>query len=728
MQAADPSVPLTRDLVLLGGGHTHALVLRMWGMRPLPGARLTLVSPSPVATYSGMLPGYIAGHYRREALEIDLFRLCRFAGARLVLGRAGAINLAARLVTVPGRTPIAYDALSVDTGISSALPDVPGFAQHAVPAKPLEGFAEAWEQFTTRPAAARARVVVIGGGVAGAEIAMAVRHRLGSAAEVAVIEAAPQAFPGVQPGTRTRLLRRFAELGVRLMAGRPVAEIAEGVVHLTDGTAIDADFIIGTAGARAPDWLGTTGLHLTDGFVTVDATLTSVSAPQVFAAGDVAHLSHALRPKAGVFAVRAAPVLFANLRAAMMGLPERRRFAPQQKYLKLISTGARHAIADRPPFSLGGGLMWRWKDRIDRRFMRLFGDLPLMEGPTLPAEAAAGVLAELQGAAILCAGCGAKVGPEELRAALAGLPAADRPDLICGAGDDAAVLAHGAGHQVITTDHLRAFTADPWAMARIAAVHALGDIWAMGARPQVALAQVILPRMSPALQARSLAEIMGAASAVMGAAGADIVGGHTSMGAELSIGFTVTGLSEAEPVGLGGARPGDALILTKCLGTGVILAAEMRGAAVPRVVAHAHEQMARGSATSAAILASHAHAMTDVTGFGLAGHLLSILQASGVGAEIDIAAVKLLPGAEELAAAGHGSSLLAQNRGAASRMKFEDTPRTALLFDPQTSGGLLAAVPPDRADALVGELLDAGEDAARIGRIVEGAPFLTVSG
>lgn len=189
-------------------------------------------------------------------------------------------------------------------------------------------------------------------------------------------------------------------------------------------------------------------------------------------------------------------------------------------------------------------------------------------------------LAEALGEKPLCGGCGAKLAPGALTTALAGLPEPARSDVLSGRGDDAAVLRWGDGVQVMTTDHLRAFTADARLMARIAAIHALGDVWAMGAAPQVALAQVVLPRMAAEMAADELAEVMDEAAAVFAMAGADVVGGHSSVGAELTIGFTVTGLAP-RAVGKGGALPGDALILTKALGTGTVMAAEMAMARLP---------------------------------------------------------------------------------------------------------------------------------------------------
>ena len=283
----------------------------------------------------------------------------------------------------------------------------------------------------------------------------------------------------------------------------------------------------------------------------------------------------------------------------------------------------------------------------------------------------------------------------------------------------------------MTTDHLRAFTHDPRLMTRLAAIHALGDIWAMGATPQVALSQVTLPPLGPDLQARMLAEILEEAAATFLAAGADVVGGHSTEGAELTIGFTVTGTAPRVTT-KGGAKPGDALILTKPLGSGTILAAEMalarpKGMMLGEIWAACIAQMDRSQGTATAILAPVAHAMTDVTGFGLAGHLLEMLEASNVAATVRLGDIPLMPGALELAEAGHGSSLQPANLAAVSwRMTAPQDPRVALMTDPQTCGGLLAAVPDGEAADLLAALRAVGHDAAIIGAVTAGAAHLTV--
>ena len=723
-------IPQIQDLVLIGGGHVHALVLRMWGMAPLPGTRLTLVSPDPVTPYTGMLPGFVAGHYRRAEMMIDLVRLARFAGARLILDRATGIDRDNRRINLSGRPDLPYDLASIDIGITSDVPDLAGAAEHAVAAKPLGDFAAAWQGFLDR-GLAYPRVAVLGAGLAGAELALACSHRLfqtGRRASVTLIDRTDTPFPGLSPPARHRLLAALAAQNVGLRLGAEPARIGPHAVTLTSGEEIGSDFTLTATGARPHPWLRETGLTDSLGYLTTDAQLRTAD-PLIFASGDCATLRDDPRPKAGVYAVRAAPVLSANLRATLCGQPLR-SFRPQKDYLKLVSLGGKSALAEKWRLTLSGPRLWRLKDRIDRAFMAKFAAFPAMSNPRPKGPYTLGLQGHLDQRA-LCGGCGAKIGSAVLGQALAGLPPLIRPEVRSGPGDDAAILATPAGVQVITTDHLRAFSFDARLMARIAALHALGDVWAMGAAPQVALAQITLPPLGAELQGRMLAEIMAEAGNVFSGVGADVVGGHTTEGAELTIGFTVTGTAP-RALAKGGARPGDALILTKPIGAGTILAAEMAMAEVPGLMLGEAWQscialMSKAQGSAATLLAPHAHAMTDVTGFGLAGHLLEMLDASATAANLRLADIPLMPGVLELAKSGHGSSLAPANAAATSwRMTAPDDPRMELLDDPQTAGGLLAAVPADMAKDLIAALHLKGHQAAIIGEVTKGTPHLTV--
>ena len=704
-------IPNTTDLLLIGGGHTHALVLRQWGMKSLPGVRLTLVNPGPTAPYSGMLPGLIAGHYQQDELEIDLVKLARFAGARLILDRVTGLDTGQKLAQLANRPPIAYDIASVDIGITTELKSLPGFDEFTAPAKPLDAYASAWEQFVqeaqagTKPPTA----AVIGGGVAGVELAMAMAHRLrkvcGDRADIAValIERGSEIVARAAKQRRRKLLAGLMGNGVKVMTDTSVIAATETGLDIADGTHLDAAFVTTAIGANPAPWLEETGLALKDGFIRVGPDLRATGHEDIFAVGDIAHMDESPRVKAGVFAVRQAPILHDNLIAAATG-GALKSYRPQKDYLKLVSLGEKSALAAKWGLTLQHKRLWNWKNHIDQTFMAQFRELPEMTAPETPAGPMAIGVAELLDGQPLCGGCGSKVAQDILNRALEPLNAN---------GDDAAVLRIGDTQQVITTDHFRAFTPDPYLLAQIIANHALGDVWAMGADPQAVLASIILPAMSGDLQERTLAEIIAGLKNILDTAGAELVGGHTSLGAEMTLGVTATGLMNGRTsIGLGGAKIGDSLILTKPIGTGTLLAAEMQGKANGRDAAAAYDLMLQSSALTSKHLREVAHAMTDVTGFGLAGHLIAMLDASSVQASLSLGAIPYCSGAIELAEAGIHSSIYPETSKHADRIEADNAvrsdPRFKLLFDPQTAGGLLAAVPGDSLSSTLDGLKRAG--------------------
>ena len=723
--------PFTRDLVLIGGGHAHALVLKQWGMNRLPGARVTLINPHPTAPYTGMLPGFVAGHYQRDELDIDLVRLCRSSGVRMTMACAVGLDLERSRVILDRQAPVGFDVLSVNVGITSDLPAMPGFQSNAVPAKPLGLFADEWDVFLkgVSEGSRRPDIAIIGAGVGGVELALAASHRLkaatGTRARIILIERSGAPLSELGRGSRRTLLNRAASAGIDFRCDSEVERIEPGQVVLSCGEVLDVGLVVGASGARPPDWFETTGLDLADGYIRVDETLRSTSHPMVHAAGDCAHMSRHPRSKAGVFAVRSAPVLHQNVRAALEGR-QPRPFRPQRNFLKLISTGGKHAVGEKWGIPASGNWVWTVKDRIDRKFMAKFEHLPVMGSQPLPERAATGLRDLIGDSERLCGGCGSKVGRSTLRSGLADVSAKSARHVAVGIGDDAAVLEWNQATQVISTDHLRAFVDDPWLLGRIAAIHALGDVWSMGAAPQAGLAYIVMPRMSDRLAADTQREIMAAAAQVFDEEDAAIVGGHTSMGSELMVGFTVTGIPRDRPITKAGAKPGDILLATRPIGTGTILAGEMAGKARGRDVQGALDAMSSSSGKAARILADYAAAMTDVTGFGLAGHLFEILEASGAAAAISLDRIRVLEGAIPLAEAGIRSTIWKSNAQLREFMTFPCSTVADLLFDPQTAGGLLASIPPDTVDEVCERLGAVGESPVLIGQVDSGAPWITV--
>ena len=791
-----PPVPVATDVVLVGGGHSHVAVLKRFGMRPAPGVRLTLVSRDLLTPYSGMLPGLVAGHYLPEQAHVDLRKLSRFANARVIHTPATGLDLERRQVLAAGRPPIGFDLLSLDVGSQPALRDVDGAKDHALGVKPVDAFRERWAE-AERDCVARGgrlRVSVIGGGAGGTELALSLRYRLRSLlersggpdrVEITLIAETGEVVESHAPAVRRRMARLLAERGVRLLPSHRAVAVRAGEVEAVTGdggrVVVACDLAIAATHAEAPGWLGGSGLDLDGaGFVRVRETLQSTGDPSVFAAGDVASFDTRRLPKSGVYAVRQGPVLAENLARLAAGRALR-PYRPQPLALALISTGDRNAVASWGRLAVEGRWVWRLKDRIDRRWMRKYQELPAMAGgaPSIRAavsaagttaraeEAAANagparddpaprpghargrprlrlrgtgvappafaapapVAAELASAAAMrCGGCGSKVASAVLHRVLDRLPPAPHPDVLVGfgGGEDAAVLRVPPGKLLVqSVDHFRTFLDDPWLFGRVAAHHCLSDLFAMGAEPRTAQAMVTLPFAPPDKVEQDLFDLLSGVGETLSEAGAALVGGHTAEGPECALGLTVNGLCDTALL-KAGAADGDRLFLTKPLGTGVVFAADMRAEAPGETVDAALASMLRSNAAAARVFrACGATACTDVTGFGLLGHLVELLRASGADAELDLAALPRLPGADALLARGIRSSLHDANAAFGAALDGLDLadPRAALLYDPQTSGGLLASVPDERADECASALAAAGcGAAARIGTVRKAAP------
>jgi selenide,water dikinase len=741
--------PVLRDIVLVGGGHSHVGVLRRFAMRPMPGVRLTVICRDTHTPYSGMLPGYIAGHYAYDDVHIDLRKLAGFAGARFYGDEAVGIDRAARKVLCRSRPPVPYDKLSINIGSAPMLFNVPGAAEFAVPVKPIHAFNDRWLALLDRVLKHEGAesIAVVGAGAGGVELTLAMQFRLknelralgreGDAPRFHLIDAGGEILPTHNAAVRRVFLEVLRARGVEIHLDSPVQRVEAGRLLLPEGRSIEADEVVWVTRAAGAEWLRGTGLALDDpGFIRVNDTLQTESDPDIFAAGDIANVFNHPREKAGVFAVRQGPPLAQNLRRAVEGRALE-PYYPQKKWLALISTGDKHAIASRGSLHAQGDWVWRWKDWIDRRFMQKFTDLPAMDESARASAPATSIKLEgeeaaqaISAIAMRCGGCGAKVGASVLSRALGGLNPIERDDVLIGlkSPDDAAVLRVPPGKALVhSVDFFRAFIDDPYVFGKVAANHALGDIFAMGAEAQSATAVVTVP---PGLEAKVedvLTQMMTGAIEVLNDAGCALVGGHTGEGAELALGFAVNGLIDeglAAVMKKGGLTAGDVLILTKPIGTGTLFAAHALLKARGRWIDAALESMIQSNRLGARSLIDHgATACTDLTGFGLLGHLVEMTRASGVDAEIDLAALPVLDGAEETVSAGILSSLQPANvrlrRALRNQAALVSHPRYALVFDPQTAGGLLAGVPADRADACLKSLQKLGyRHAAVIGRVL----------
>ena len=725
--------PVLKDLVLVGGGHAHVTVLKKFAMQPVPGVRVTLICRDLQAPYSGMLPGHIAGHYTFDEANIDLVPLCRFSGARFFHDEVIGLDTKNRRLICHNRPHLGYDVLSINVGSAPDVSSVPGAAANVTPVKPIDGFVDNWRSLCERMLRRRAgvRIGIVGAGAGGVELTLAVQYRLkqllagkwpdNASPEFHLFTDADEVLTTHNRFVRAKFRRVLTERKINVHTQHKVVEVRPGALRCANGASFELDEILWVTMACAQTWPAKAGLDVDEqGFIKVDNTLESVSHPDIFAAGDIAHVVDFPRPKSGVFAVRQGPPLSLNLRRKLLGRPLK-PFYPQREFLSLISTGDKYAIASRSWWALEGRWVWLWKDWIDRRFMRKFNRLPDMK-EEVRQDIPRGLidkdaLKELSAIAMRCGGCGAKVGATVLENALAGLEPVSRDDVLIGLHepDDAAVASVPAGKVMVhTVDSFRSFIDDPYIFGQVAANHALSDLYAMGAQPQTALAIVTVPYAHEKKVEELLSQMLQGALKVLNETGTALVGGHTSEGEELSLGFSVNGLIDRENIlHKGGLVPGDRLVLTKPIGTGTLFAADMQHKAKGPWIATALESMVQSNLEAARCLFEHgATACTDVTGFGLLGHLVEMIKPSRVDVEIDLGAIPFLAGAEETVAAGIFSSLQPQNLRLRRAIRDVESAskdlRYPLLFDPQTSGGLLAGVPKEQADACVTELRKLG--------------------
>ncbi|MFP4597250.1 MAG: selenide, water dikinase SelD [Persicimonas sp.] len=747
-------VAIQRDLVLVGGGHSHVAALKMFGMEPVPGLRLTLVTRDVHTPYSGMLPGLISGRYDFDEAHIDLRPLCRFAGARLFHATVDGVDLDRQVLSCQGRPPVAFDLVSFDIGSTPDTRSVPGAAEHTTPVKPIDGFLERFDRLTDELREGRRdrlRLAVVGGGAGGVELILSIEYRLRRLLartsrpelplEVALYSASEHLIPDKSRRVSDKFERILAERGIDLFTDCAIARVeADGVIDEA-GEHHDFDEVIWVTQASAPRWIEQTGLATDDrGFIQVDEYLRSTSHPEVFAAGDIASMQDRDLAKSGVYAVRQGKPLAKNLRRAAKGQPLT-AYRPQKNFLSLIGTGDDYAVGARGWLSFEGEWVWRLKEWIDRRWMRQWVELPQMDEQVASGQALLArendesegkparyePIGAISQVAMRCGGCGSKLGTDVLSRVLSRLDPGHRDDILLGldAPDDAAMVEVPEGKRLVqTVDFFRTFIDDPYTFGRVAAVHSLGDVWAMGAAAQAALAVAAVPFADEEKVEEDLYQLMSGAIEVLRESGAVLTGGHSAEGAEMAFGLQVNGLVDPEHIlRKSGMQPGQALVLTKALGTGTLFAADMRQKAKGRWISAALASMTTSSQRAAECLVAHgATACTDVTGFGLLGHLVEMTRASGVDATIEIDRLPILEGALQTVGGGILSSLYPDNvrlrRAIRNQPEARHHASYPLLFDPQTAGGLMASIPADRAEACITNLHELGyPDACIIGRI-----------
>lgn len=696
-----------RHVVLLGVGHTNAHVLRMWRMQAPADTDLTCLSNFTVATYSGMLPAVLAGQAAPAEMEIDLVRLCEAVSARLITDAVVGLDTKRREIRFASRPSIPFDVLSIGVGSVPSFQGVQLEGDSLIRIKPMQTFLQRLESKikscdrescrSESSGPSPLHVLIVGSGVAGLEIAFCLPNLITSITDrpirLSIVTRSETIAPDLCTGTRRRLLNELKTRQIALMTGSAVTSIRHGAVVIDDGAELQADLVVWATGAAPPPLLDRLDLARDQrGFLQTDRFLQSTSLPGVFAVGDTGSIRGEDLPKAGVYAVRQGPILWENITRSLAG-QTLRPYQPQRSFLKLINLGDGRAIGQWKSFAFSGRWVMRWKHRIDTQFMQKYR--VGMGIPTMQMEADGNDELATQ-----CRGCGCKLGGDILDSALA-LSSIETDRTY--APEDAVEIPTGHDQNLLaSTDFFSSPFRDPFLAGRIAALHSASDLIASAGLPTAALANVVLPAGDTESQRRALADLLAGAQQEFEAMGAAVVAGHTIIGPRMELGFTVIGRPLGKQlVRKGNLQTGDQLFLTKPLGIGVLLAAHMQSRCHARDYERLIATMLQPLHPWARIAADlELTAGTDITGFGLSGHLLEMLQASQRSATIEIGSVPTLPGANERVAEGIESTLAPANRHTEERIDTSPAcrqhPAYPLLFDPQTCGGLLWGVPREK--------------------------------
>lgn len=708
-------IPKQLHLVLIGGGHAQIQVLKSFAMTPLDGLAITLITDVLNAPYSGMVPGHIEGVWSKSDIHIDLARLASFAGATLIHDSVTNIDPERQVISLDKRPDISYDILSLNSGAVPELSHIQGAENHSIAVKPIAHFLEKLPEKLPK----YQPLNIIGAGVAGLELAFAFKRKyIAQDPEIHIFSRSSSIVPTLPKKASATLAKIAKTQGISLHYNQAITALDSHYLTSEDGQRYVSGLNFIVTGVKPSPFVASLDKALDEtGFLSVNAHLQSPCYPAIFAAGDVASFRHDRREKAGVFAVRAGPILAENLRRFCENKPLK-TYRPQKRYLSLIGTGNGKALAVRGRFVMYHRLFWSLKLFIDKAFMQNFSDLPAMKAKPpsiLPRYQMAGhditdpIFKEMR-----CAGCAAKASASLLtramkaaieNAAAAGV-AADRLPSADELGEDAGLtkaMPHDLRHSY---DSLSQMVSDPYIFAEIAVNHALSDLFVAGARPLYAQAHINLQEASEPYQEMVATQLLTASLIALDNAGAQLIGGHTSQSQQASLGFAVTGAQESqfssyEP------KTDYHLVMSKALGTGIALAAHMRQELSAQAYeATIHSMRLSNHFMAQSCLSAGAIAMTDITGFGLARHCLNLLSRFGkeYGASLSLSALQPLAGLDADLIRKATSSLHAQNIKASPILatpSAADDWRLPLLFDPQTSGGVLAIMPADKTNALL---------------------------
>ena len=694
-------IPITNDLVLIGGGHSHLSVLMKLSKRPINGNRITLITNEIDTPYSGMIPGYIEGIYSWRDSHIDLYRLCLKLNVRFIHAEVERVSAYEKEIYFKDRPKIKFDVLSINTGIQSNNREIKGAAKYCLPVKPISKLANNFLNKITNFKS----IAFIGGGAGSVELALAIKKRflnINQDIKITIITGKRGLLSTFPQKTKLTSLKTLEKFKIDIIEYKRVLEVKPKQIILSDKSMLKIDKAILSTNSMTPKWLAKSDILLTkDNYILVNKSF-QTNYKYVFASGDVIDFNNQNLKKAGVFAVRSGKPLAINIKQFILG-KKLVEYKFNKNYLALIGTSKRSAIATKYNLTFNSRFFFYLKKYIDQNFIKKFSDFKIRKKFTL--EALKTDVLNIfvkhkekitdENDIMQCKGCAAKVPLNALKQAL--------PKDIVSTSEDA-VSVPGQPELYQTVDMISSIITDPFLLGKIAANHSISDMVSVNSKITSAMMILQLPLSKTEINSRDLEQVLLGANEIFKTIDCPLIGGHTMIGKDKDpiIGFSILGQKQKKIKIMKNRRKiktKDLLILTEKIGSGLIFAGINNYLIDSYFQTDVIKQMIKGNLNFGKI-SNHLNilSMTDITGFGLANHLLNLIKRdnSKTGLTIYPNKIPLFEGVNECLNKDIKSSLFKSNYDIAQKdmiYKRDKSKLDNILYDPQTVGGIAFIIP-----------------------------------
>tara|TARA_B100001093_G_scaffold512704_1_gene583081 strand:+ start:43 stop:2247 length:2205 start_codon:yes stop_codon:yes gene_type:complete len=694
-------IPITNDLVLIGGGHSHLLVLMKLSKRPIKGNRITLITNEIDTPYSGMIPGYIEGIYSWRDSHIDLYRLCLKLNVRFIHAEVERVSAYDKEIYFKDRPKIKFDVLSINTGIQSNNSDIKGAAKYCLPVKPISKLANNFLNKITNYKS----IAFIGGGAGSVELALAIKKRflnINQEIKITIITGKRGLLSAFPQKTKSISLKTLEKFKIEIIEYKRVLEVKPKQIILSDKSILNIDKAILSTNSMTPKWLTKSDILLTkDNYILVNKSF-QTNYKYVFASGDVIDFDNQNLKKAGVFAVRSGKPLAINIKKFIIG-KNLLEYKFNKNYLALIGTSKASAIATKYNLTFNSKFFFYLKSYIDKRFIKKFSDFRIRKKITLDVlkTSLLNIFVKHkekitdENNFMQCKGCAAKVPLIALKKAL--------PQEIVSTSEDA-VSVPDYPDLFQTVDMINSIITDPFLLGKIAANHSISDLVSVNSQITSAMMILQLPFSKTEINSRDLEQVLLGAKEIFKLVDCPLIGGHTMIGKDKDpvIGFSILGQKQKKMESIKNRRnikTKDLLILTERIGSGLIFAGINNYLIDSHFQIDVIKQMIKGNINFGKICNQlNILSMTDITGFGLANHLLNLIKRdnSKTGLTIYPNKIPLFEGVNECINKDIKSSLFASNYDIAQKdiiYKRDKSKIDNIIYDPQTVGGIAFIIP-----------------------------------